>query len=365
MDFGITFPSYIEAWKDAQLAEDSGFTHAWFYDSQLLYSDVYATMALAAEHTSRLKLGTLVAIPSNRIAPVTASAIATINYLAPGRAILGVGTGFTGRNTMGLPAMSAQSMQDYIAQVRGLLDGDDVLFREGERERWIRLLHPDTERGFLNIEDHIPIYVAANGPKAQTVTGQVGDGWITTTQPPDAFAAGYDRIAQAAKGAGRPAPFDGGTKPYTVILGMGCVLQPGEARDSQRVVDRLGWAVMPGLHAAWEAEHGPGSNLGLDAPELANLYKSYIDGYTAESGSPEDRRYLDVHEGHLAYLKPGEEQFVNQQTLARTFTGTPDEIIERLKGLEAAGVDNLAIQTVQGSARELIEEFSTQIIAKM
>ena len=116
-------------------------------------------------------------------------------------------------------------------------------------------------------------FVAANGPKAQTVTGEIGDGWITTTQPPDAFAAGYDTIAQSAKRAGRD-----GSKPYTVVLGMGCVLQPGESRSSQRVVDRLGWAVMPGFHAAWEAEHGPGSNVGLRVPQMADAYKSYIDG---------------------------------------------------------------------------------------
>src|SRR5574339_515523 len=126
MDFGIAFPSYVEAWRDCQPAEAAGFSHAWFYDTQLLCSDVYAVMALAAEHTSTLKLGTLVAIPSNRIAPVTASAIATINALAPGRVVLGLGTGFTGRNTMGLPALPVAALRDYVVQVRALLAGEDV-----------------------------------------------------------------------------------------------------------------------------------------------------------------------------------------------------------------------------------------------
>ena len=84
MDIGIAFPSYIDAWREVQAAEEAGFTHAWFFDSQLIYSDVYATMALAAQHTSQIQLGTLVAIPTNRIAPVTASAIATINKVGPG-----------------------------------------------------------------------------------------------------------------------------------------------------------------------------------------------------------------------------------------------------------------------------------------
>ena len=360
MDFGITFPSYIEAWKDAQVAEDSGFSHAWFYDSQLLYSDVYATMALAAEHTSRIKLGTLVAIPNNRIAPVTASAIATINYLAPGRTILGVGTGFTGRNTMGLPALSARAMQEYIEQVRGLLKGEDVLFREGEAERWIRLLHPQRDEGFLNLDDEIPIYVAANGPRAIAVAGESGDGWITTARSSDGPAPGLETHADAARAAGRD-----DSKPYTVILGMGCVLRDGESYTSDRVVQRVGWATMPGYHAAWEAEHGPGSDLGLNLPVMADAFKAYIDPVADAAGSPADRRYLDVHRGHLAYLKPGEEQFVTEDAVRATFTGPSEEIVDRLKALEAAGVDNLAIQAVQGSARDLIDEFSQHVIAKM
>ena len=54
MDYGIAIPSYINAWRDVQAAEKAGFTHAWFFDSQLIYSDVWATMALAAENTEKI-----------------------------------------------------------------------------------------------------------------------------------------------------------------------------------------------------------------------------------------------------------------------------------------------------------------------
>ena len=57
MDYGIAIPSYIDAWREVQAAEEAGFTHAWFFDSQLIYSDVFATMALAAQHTSRIRRG--------------------------------------------------------------------------------------------------------------------------------------------------------------------------------------------------------------------------------------------------------------------------------------------------------------------
>ena len=119
MDYGIGIPSYIEAWREVKAAEEAGFTHAWFFDSQLIYSDVWATMALAAQNTTSIKLGTLVAIPSNRLAPVTAAAAASINRIAPGRVIVGLGTGYTGRNTMGLPALTMDQFEEYALQVKG------------------------------------------------------------------------------------------------------------------------------------------------------------------------------------------------------------------------------------------------------
>ena len=161
MEFGISYPARPDAWKDLVIAEDHGFTQAWFYDSQMLYSDVYVCMAMAAEHTKRIKLATGVAIPSNRIEPVTAHSIATINLLAPGRTVLGVGTGFTGRNTMGLPPVPLGRLRAYVEMVRALLRGEEVLYRDGKRERWIRFLHQ--ENGYINLKDPIPIHLAADG----------------------------------------------------------------------------------------------------------------------------------------------------------------------------------------------------------
>ena len=358
MDYGIAFPSYIDAWRDAAAAEAAGFTHAWFFDSQLIYSDVYATMALAAEHTSRIKLGTLVAIPSNRIPAVTASAIATINYLAPGRVILGLGTGYTGRNTMGLPAVPAAEFREYTQQVRGLLQGDEVLIREGTRERWIRLLHPD-RGGFINIEDAIPIYLAASGPKALAATGELADGWVTGALTAQ-LATGFEAIRAAAAAAGRATD-----KPYTVGLTSGCVLHDGESLSSPRVLERVGPNALPGLHAMWESHYGPGANLGIRDPDAAAAYNRYIEEYGNARGSKPDRRYLDVHTGHMVFLKPGEEQFIDETSIGSTLTGTPAQIIERLEQIEAAGIDNIAIAcTDAAGARDLIADFGSEVIAK-
>src|SRR5258708_10953480 len=201
MEFAIAYPARPDAWKDLVIAEDHGFSHAWFYDSQMIYSDVYVCLALAAEHTKRIKLGTGVAIPSNRIEPVTAHSIATINLLAPGRAMLGIGTGFTGRNTMGLPPVKLTRMREYIEMCRKLLRGEEVMYREGKRERAIRFLHPN--HGYINLKDPIPIHVAANGRKALELTGEVGDGWITALSDPDHIRADFKHIEAGPQRDGR------------------------------------------------------------------------------------------------------------------------------------------------------------------
>ena len=363
MQFGIAFPSYIEAWKDCEVAEAAGFTHAWFYDTQLLCSDVYATMALAAEHTRTMKLGTLVAIPSNRIAPVTASAIATINAIAPGRVILGVGTGFTGRNTMGMPPLPVARMTEYVEQVRSLLAGEDVLYREGKYERWIRLLSRDRAVGCINLDDPIPIHVAANAPKALAATGEVGDGWITVAQDTAGIAAGSAAVTAAAAAKGRV--FDGPSpRPYTTMLTTGCILEPGESLASERVIRRVGPVTVVGVHAIWEAARG-GHGFGLSNDGIAAAFDRYIEAYAAGHGSPADRRYLDVHEGHMMYLKPGEEAFVVPGMIpVLSLTGTPEEVLERCRAFAAAGVDNLALQAIPGMGRELVEEFGRHVIAE-
>jgi len=360
MDYGIGIPSYIDAWRDVQAAEEAGFTHAWFYDSQLIYSDVYATMALAAQNTSRIKLGTLVAIPTNRIAPVTASAIATINKLAPGRVILAMGTGYTGRNTMGLPQMTVKSLREYTQQIKGLLAGEDVLFREGEKERWVRLVHAD-QKQFINIKDPIQVYVAANGPRALQVVGELADGWVTTLRARTDLSDNYATINDSAAKAGRST-----AKPYTVALSYGCVLRDGESLTSERVMARVGPSIMPGVHAQWEASYGPGANLGMEPnTEVADAYEAYLQEYAETNGTPSDRLYLDAHRGHMVFLKPGEEQFATPELMSRSLTGTGPEIIEKLDRVEATGVDNVAISVTDAEgARDLIQDFGQQVIAK-
>ena len=357
MDIGISIPSYIDAWREVQAAEEAGFTHAWFFDSQLIYSDVYATMALAAQNTQRIRLGTLVAIPTNRLAPVTASAIATINKLAPGRVTLALGTGYTGRNTMGLPSVPVDYFRQYALDVKGLLAGEDVLFREGNRERWIHLIHADRD-SFINIHDPIPVFMAANGRRALQAAGEVADGWVTTGAGRD-LEPDRQILLEAAHASGRP-----DFNPYTVANIPGCVLQEGESMTSDRIMAHVAPNIVMRIHGQWEAGYGPGSSLGQPGTtEAASEYDAYIRSYAEERGTPSDRLYLDVHRGHMVFMKPGEERFITEDAISRTLTGSPSQIMERLEAIEATGVSCCVIQTPNAAAaRDLIRDFPREAL---
>ncbi len=133
MDFGtLIFTKPERAITDVKYAEERGFSHAWIPDSHMIWGDTYACMALAAVNTKTIKLGTGVAIASNRIAPVTVHSIATINQIAPGRVILGFGTGHTGRRVMGLPPVKQAEFREQVRVIHDLLhDGEAIYNIEG------------------------------------------------------------------------------------------------------------------------------------------------------------------------------------------------------------------------------------------
>jgi 5,10-methylenetetrahydromethanopterin reductase len=181
MDYGFAFLSAVDIHKDVALAESKGFTHAWLYDTQMICADVFQCLALCAAKTKKIKLGTNVTNPLSRIAPVTANNFATLNLLAPGRAIMGIGTGNTARRTLGMPAAKLSELREHVDICRGLLGGQTVPYEEAGRRRMIRFLNPTG--GWINLKNKVPIYVAASGPKTLELAGEIGDGVILFGAP--------------------------------------------------------------------------------------------------------------------------------------------------------------------------------------
>jgi 5,10-methylenetetrahydromethanopterin reductase len=133
----MSTPGHIE------LAERLGYRRAWCYDSPAVLADVWMVLALAAVRTTRIGLGPGVLIPSLRHPMVTAAAISTLETLAPGRVVVGVGSGFTGRVSLGERPMRWADVEAYLRALRGLLRGETVSWHGRE----LQMLHsPDAAR---------------------------------------------------------------------------------------------------------------------------------------------------------------------------------------------------------------------------
>src|SRR5713101_3823241 len=220
MDFGINLATSSDSWKVVKRAEELGYARAWFYDTQMLNADMFVAMGAAAVQTSRIRLGTGVLIPSNRIAPVAASALASLNALAPGRIDFGISTGFTARRTMGLGPVTLDAMREYIRIVQGLIAGETLEWTFEGKRRTIRFLNP--EIGVFNIRDPIPLHISALGPRGRRLTAELGAGWLHAAGH---MGAAKDAIADMQRvwgeAGGAPA-----ARVATAFTG-GCVLQDG------------------------------------------------------------------------------------------------------------------------------------------
>lgn len=347
MEFGIAVATTTSSWKVVKRAEELGFSDAWFYDTQLLNPDVFIGMALAAANTTTINLGTGVLIPTNRIAPVAANALASINKLAPGRTKFGVGTGFTGRRTMGQQAMKLKDMKRYINDVQGLLAGQMIDWHSEGREHPIRFLNPDL--GLINIEDNIPLYISAFGEKSRQLTADMNAGWLNFGGSPDDAVRAL-RAMQNQWRSSNPA-----NQPDSVLFTLGCVLRPGESPMSDRAIAQAGPLVTVGYHSLVE---------GFAADMIEKMFPpervSQLDEYRKvyENYEPHDARYLNLHRGHLMFNRPEELPFITEELmLGSTFTGTKDVIIQHLLKLQEAGYKQFTIQIVEGH-EEAVEEWA-------
>ena len=346
MDFGVIFLSHVESYKHVALAESQGFSHAWFGDSQMVWADVYQCMALCAANTTTIKLGTNVTNPSSRIAPVTAGNFATLNVLAPGRLILGIGTGNTSRRTLGMPAARLAEMRTHIDVCRGLLRGETVPYQEGERQRMIRFLNPD--EGFINLADPIPVYVAGSGPKTLELAGEIGDGVILFGTVGDSLLKyTLSHIRRGAERAGKRLE-----DLYILVLTALHFTKPGESlADLQRAVGPL---VVSECNIFALSVTDPHQLPGDIRDELMGFKTAY-----RMPTAPIETRHLDLYTGYCAEFKPEHESLVTERMIKETtLTGTPEEIRERIRSMEALGVKQVAIAA---NVSEMTD-FATQVV---
>lgn len=327
VEISCAFATSLDTPEHIAVAERLGYRRAWCYDSPALYPDVWMTLARAAEGTSTIGLGPGVLVPSLRHPMVNAAAIAGLEALAPGRVAVAIGAGFTGRYTLGQRAMKWSDVRAYVEALRALLRGEETTWDGAV----IRMLQPD---GFVAARPvDVPILIGADGPKGLAAARDLGDGVFSAVVPAD-------------PGADTPR--------WRALLAFGTVLDDGDDPTSERVLAAAGPAMAVVYHGMYER----GGAAAVDAFPGGATWRAAIESVD------EARRHLAVHEGHLVELTERDRAaLVDGAAMipAVTFTGTADDLRDRVAALAQAGVTELAFQPAGPDIAGELERFMAAV----
>ena len=208
MKFGIEFvpqQPLDDIIKLVKLAEDVGFDNVWITD-HYNNKNVYASLALIAKETSTIKLGPGVTNPYLRSPAISASAIATIDEISEGRATFGIGPGDKATfESLGVEwSKPLSTIKSAIAEIRTLTNC-------GKTEKGAKL------GGVKAVQEHLPIYMGAQGPKMLETAGEIADGVLINASNPKDYEAAMPMIKKGIEKAGGDKEFDLGAYTSTSI----------------------------------------------------------------------------------------------------------------------------------------------------
>ncbi|TVL88609.1 LLM class flavin-dependent oxidoreductase [Streptomyces sp. SAJ15] len=326
----------------AARAEELGFDSFWVYDTPMLHGDPFVSLALCAKSTHRIRLGIGVTSPALRSAPAAAAAVSSLNALAPGRIVCGVGTGNTARRTLGMRPAKMAELESFTAALQDLTAGRESDYREGTRSSRVRFLHVGP---YVNTEAPVEFVVAAFGLKAAAVAGRLGAGVISFgMHDPAAWSA----LGQARRAAAREAGSAEKTRSY--LMSSLHVLADGEDRYGDPVKDSMGHIALSALILGAE---DPAFRAALPPEEAAA-----VDRLLQSRGTtPTDPKlHQALYRNYLGRLSPEDRELIVPSLVDRFgLVGTRGEVTERINVLEESGVDELVIQPVVDPETEMAE----------
>jgi len=298
----------------AQLAVDLGCERVYLYDSAAVYEDVFIWLARLAELTDA-PLGAAVLVPNLRHVMTTASAIATLEDLAPGRFVYGLGTGESARTVLNKKRLSLATTRRYFEQLRGLLRGD-VVEIDGEQ---CQMIHWPGLAPARPID--VPLLWSAFGPKSRAVAQEIADGVMTASD--------------------EPACLD-----WNVRMINGTILDAGEDLTTPRVQAAVGpWLVLP-YHSLAQWRPDALDRLPRGAEWMA----------ASEVGRPPDELHLALHEGHATHVNGRDEMLLdvaNEIPLRSAFwIDTRDALRARAEYAASNGVTELLYAPVGPDAAD-------------
>jgi 5,10-methylenetetrahydromethanopterin reductase len=318
--------------RQVQLAESLGFDTAWIADTHLVCRELWVTLAACAAGTSRIRLGPGIAVPHTRHISVTASAIATLHELAEGRVVIGIGTGGSAAETMGLSVGKVAriaTLESMAQALRRLLGRESIRLDNGT----------DARLAWLERAPAIPLYLAGSGPRMLDAAGRLGDGAIMYSGvAPWLVEAALGCVKAGARSAGR-APED-----LDVAIWAPTSIAPDRALARDHVRGRVASALRHAFPVAWSPE---------DQAVIAQVRAAY-DSYQHASAASKHRLLVT-------------DRFVDLMALA----GRPEEVREQVRaimGVEGVGRIILLPQ-VPGQdfveREEVLRLFAEQVMARL
>jgi probable F420-dependent oxidoreductase len=332
MDFGAVLQTNPPASRTvalAQLAEQHGFSHVWTFDSHLLWQEPYVIYSQILAETRRIIVGPMVTNPATRDWTVTASTYATLNEMYGNRTICGIGRGDSAvRVTNGAPT-TLKTLRESIHVIRELANSRAVEYNGAQ------LQFPWSRGSTLDV------WVAAYGPLALKLTGEVGDGFILQMADLDVAKWMIATVRSAAAAVGRD--------PQSIKFCVAAPMYIGDSSDPatlQHMRDQCRWfGGMVGNHVAdIVAKYGEGS-------EVPTALTDYIRG----------REGYDYNEHGRAGNTHAD--FVPDEIVDRfCVIGTAEEHIEKLEALRAIGVDQFAGYLQHDNKEETLRVYGETVI---
>lgn len=315
MDISIRVPPFApvpEVAAFVRRCEEAGFDGVGLIDSQMIGRDVYVALAQAAAATSRVRLFPAVSNPLTRHVSVLASAAVSLDDLAPGRTELWLGRGFSSANLVGLPYATVRQMREAIGQFRRLVAGEWDVFPGAHT-------YMQPARG-----QHVPIVLAASGPRAIRLAGEVADGLLLAVGGRlEAIKEGRRLMEEGARAAGRD--------PSEIKLTVCLVTSIRPEREEAHT-----WASPLCAHRLRDKEWLKAA--GIDGGDLTTpdeLRELYPDYFHAEDWPRAVR---------LSSFVPADLRA--RMCDAIGLIGDPDDAVRKLEELREAGFNNVFLQTV-------------------
>lgn len=331
MDFGIVLQTDPPAWRVVQLtqqAEAYGFTHAWTFDSHVLWQEPFVIYSAMLGATHRITVGPMVTNPGTRDWTVTASLFATLNDMYGNRTICGIGRGDSALRVIGRQPSSLATLGEAIRVIRDLAEGREAVVNG------TTLQLPWSKGSTLDV------LMAAYGPRALQLCGEQADGFILQLADPQIAAWTIDAVKKAAAEAGRD--------PETLHIVVAAPAYVGDDLAHQR--DQVRWfGGMVGNHVADLVDR-----YGQDSDLVPAALRDYIAG----------RKGYDYAEHGKATSTHVD--FVTDDVIDRfCILGTVDQHVARLEELRDLGVTQFAIYLQHDGKDETLSAYGQRIIPRM